>query len=342
MRILLFLFWGIFFNEGIYAQSFDWDNPLCIASDTGIGGPRYIETNLPLNELAPPQTIEFKLRCKGDVPIYVQPGSSIVSEMHFANRLIREYAPTRTHFTISSTVKYLRTNQQQYRVRNIFDLGGSGSVQGQPLEVPALGAGQYHEFSVKIDISERLFFSNTLPETPKPIEPFYSQTLSVTQKKDANSTQNYAPYPIWIVSTFDTFPDPCVTPGPMVIVPPQIDFGTLNREDLEESVKKRFFFRVARLSEDTCNYNLYPIITFKATDPVINDEIYLNNGTILSLEEVHSGFGKIKLNTPMRFGELKPKEFLNLLIEATLRKNPDKPLRGGAFSTVLIYHIEYR
>ena len=114
------------------------------------------------------------------------------------------------------------------------------------------------------------------------------------------------------------------------------------------SVKKSFFFRLGRPASDPCGHSLYPIITFKATDPVVNDEIEIPNGTNLSfvVEDLSLGSTigtkKLQFNTPLRFGELKPQGFLNLYVTANLRKNPEKPLRGGYFSTVMIHHIEFR
>lgn len=338
-KFFLFLLLGICLGQEGYTQNIDWRNPLCIAEDTGMGGPRYFETNFPLNEVAPSQVFEFKLRCRADVESGLYIGGWGNGIYHF-NVDLEQYQPLRKKYDITLTITNLGDGQQSTGYINVFAVRENYL---NPIYFPALGEGRFHDISVKISLSEKILEAGTIPENPKPVRPLYLPLFSISEKGSTLPlSERYAPYVVNLVTTFDKFPDPCVTPGPLIIVPSQIDFGTLNREDLEGSVKNKFFFRVARLSEDTCTYNLYPIITFKATDPVLNDEIYLDNGTILSLEEIHSGFGKIKLNTPMRFGELKPKEFLNLLIEATLRKNPDKPLRGGAFSTVVIYHIELR
>ncbi|OYQ81651.1 hypothetical protein B9T19_03010 [Ignatzschineria sp. F8392] len=348
LQAILIFFLGIVIITPNYAQKgYDWNNPLCIASDTGLGGPRYIETNLPLNEVAPAQTIEFRLRCKGDVPIFVQTQTGSGGVSIFASKIVNQYQPTFKVFDVETTVVALNSGETQKSSLYVFDI--AASHLGEQLFLPALGEGQFHEFSVKINISERVVKPRVIPENPKPINPFYIPLFSVIDNSsDVQLEKRYAPYPLYLVSTFDTFPDPCVTPGPMVVVPPQVDFGTLNREDLVKSVKKSFFFRIGRSVDDTCNYNLYPIITFKATDPVVNDEIEISNGTNLSfvVEDLSSGSTigtkKLQFNTPLRFGELKPQGLLNLYITANLRKNPEKPLRGGYFSTVMIYHIEFR
>ncbi|GGZ77378.1 hypothetical protein GCM10007161_05720 [Ignatzschineria indica] len=348
LQAILIFFLGIVIITPNYAQKgYDWNNPLCIASDTGLGGPRYIETNLPINEVAPAQTIEFRLRCKGDVPIFVQTLTGSGGVSIFANNIVNQYLPTTGIFDVETTVVALNSGKTQTSSLYVFDIA-AGDL-GEQLFLPALGEGQFHEFSVKINISERVVKPRVIPENPKPINPFYIPLFSVVDNSsDVQLEKRYAPYPLYLVSTFDTFPDPCVTPGPMVVVPPQVDFGILNREDLVQSVKKSFYFRLARPSNDTCGHSLYPIITFKAMDPVVNDEIEISNGTSLSfvVEDLSSGSAigtkKLQFNTPLRFGELKPQGLLNLYVTANLRKNPEKALRGGYFSTVMIYHIEFR
>lgn len=350
LQAILIFFLGIVIITPNYAQKgYDWNNPLCIASDTGLGGPRYIETNLPINEVAPAQTIEFRLRCKGNVPIFVQTQTGSGGVSIFANNIVNQYLPTTGIFDVETTVVALNSGETQKSSLYVFDI--AASHLGKQLFLPALGDGQFHEFSVKVNISERVVKPRVIPENPKPINPFYIPLFSVIDDSSGLQLEKrYAPYPLYLVSTFDTFPDPCVTPGPDIIVPTDIDFGNLNREDLLSGVTKRFPFRIVRSSQDTCGYNLYPIVTFKPMDPTVNDEIYLQNGTILTLTGKHYSpngnsdvdYGRLKMNTPMRLGELKPGEIVNIFVDATLRKNPNKALRGGHFSSVLVYHIEYR
>lgn len=105
---------------------------------------------------------------------------------------------------------------------------------------------------------------------------------------------------------------------------------------------------LSRPKEDSCNYQLYPIITFDATDTVLNDDIYLTNGTILSLNATkHSSqgsenFGKLKFNMPIRLGEVNLGERVSLAMIANLRKKPNAVIKTGPFSTSVIYRIEYR
>ena len=347
LQAILIFFLGMVIITPNYAQKeYDWNKPLCIASDTGLGGPRYIETNLPLNEKAQLQTVEFTLRCKADIPILIQTQTGANSI--FADKLIREYLPTHAIFDVTTIVAVLNTGEIQKSILKVFDT--AANRPGNVIHLEPLGKNQFYELSVRVTVHEKIFRARVIPEKPQSISPLYIPLFSVVDRSSGLQKNKYAPYPLYLVSTFDKFPDPCVTPGPDIIVPTDIDFGNLNRENLLSGVTKRFPFRIVRSSQDTCGYNLYPIVTFKPMDPTANDEIYLQNGTILTLTGKHYSpngnsdvdYGRLKMNTPMRLGELKPGEIVNIFIDATLRKNPNKALRGGHFSSVLVYHIEHR
>lgn len=342
--ILRCFFCTFFFIPSYMEGAVNWREPLCIDIETGLAGPRYIETNLPLNEVVPPQVIEFKLRCRADVKSRIVTTNAGAQIHGFVSRL-NQYAPTEALYNITTTATNLGNGETTKSLSKVFSPGEG--YPGPVISLPILGPGKHHEIAVKVALSEKIFKAGIIPENPKPVLPLHMPLISVAIGRD-DPIQGYALYPIFLVTTFDEFPDPCVTPGPNVYVPSDVNFGTLNREDLDKGVKKVLFFRVARPAFDTCSYSLYPIITFKSTDLVVNDDIQLPNGTELSfiLEDFSSGSTtspeKLKLNIPLRFSELKPSGLLNLRLTANLKKSSNRPLKGGFFSTVLIYHIEYR
>ncbi|WP_133243406.1 hypothetical protein [Ignatzschineria cameli] len=254
---------------------------------------------------------------------------------------LQQYRPDDQGFMIYSEVKTLYGSF--FNSLNFFKM--EASEQGQPIDLPPLGAGKYHEIDVTIGLSVKVFYATYFPENPKPISPLYLPILNVFEK---STRPTYAPYNVIVTMGMENDPDPCVTPGLNIRAPQDIDFGTLNKEMLEEVVSERFSMRLIRSIDDHCQQPLYPIITFKATEPILNNEIQLSNGTLLSLDAVlhspHGGgdLGKLQFNTPIRLGKLNLEDLVLLSIEAKLRKNPNKSLKGGPFSTTVIYHVEYR
>lgn len=323
-----------------YGQNpINWGNPLCISEDLGIGGPRYLDTNLPLNKTSLAQNFEFKLRCKGDVAIHVQQLSGTGGVSIFSRRLLEDYLPSEAFFEVNTTVTYLNTNKVQKSTLKVFDI--AKSTTDGPMSIKALGPNQIHEFSVRVEIPPKVFNATRIPDPPKIAPPFYAPLFSIAEDGLNSGRSDYGPYPTFLVSTFDDYQDPCVSKPLLVIAPSVVDFGVMNREDLVASVSRDFFFRITRRDEGTCTQPLYPIITFKTTEDIVNDELHLNNGTILSLHDELS-YGQIKYNQPMRLGELRSDSLINMKINANLRKNPNKSLRAGEFATTLIYSLEYR
>lgn len=327
---------------GYSQKQTNWNDPLCIASDTGMGGPRYIETTFPLTDFfGSPQKYHFNLRCRADVPIKIEPDNSGTTEAEAFVASLQQYKPIQeAFFTYTNVV----TNYGEST--NIFDVFKLNAHRpGKTIYLPVLGPGKYHEFPVNIELSVKIFQPGYQPENPKPISPLYLPILNVTQ---IGGQPSYAPYEIIVAMGIDAYPDPCITPTVNIGHPGDIDFGAMSKEDLNQTITKNLSLRISRSAKDSCSYPLYPIITFSATDPVVNDNIELKNGTLLSLDGVkHSSrgnenFGKLKFNTPIRLGEIGLDENIILAMEAHLRKNPKKEVKGGAFSTTVIYHIEYR
>lgn len=323
-----------------YAQNRS-NEPLCIASDTGVGGPRYIETDFPLEGILSMERIRFTLRCRADNPIRIEPDNSGSTEAAAFSKSLQQYKPIQQAFFTTTSIKTPYGDSL-----NTFDvLSNKGHKPGPSIDLPRLGPGKYHEISVTIEISVRLFYPGYTPPDPKPISPLYLPVLNAFQLE---GTPVYAPYNVIIVTSVEKSPDPCITPALDVWHPDTIDFGTLKKEDFNSTISDSFIFRLRRPKTDSCSQPLYPIISFKATDPVVNDEIQLKNGTLLSLSAYkHSSngpesFGQLKFNTPIRLGKIGLDEAIVLEVDANLRKNPSQTIKPGPFSTTVIYHIEYR
>ena len=324
-----------------YSQNIN--TPLCIASDTGIGGPRYIETTFPVEQfISPLQRVEFKLRCRAEVPIRIEPNNTATPEAEALLAGLRKYRPRQEGFNIYSKVT---SKREHYLSSYDFFKNRLTFMEGGIINLPALGPGKYHDISVVIELSTKVFEATYFPEDPEPLPTLYLPVFLATQ---TSGSPMYAPYEVIVVMAADAFPDPCITPTVNIGHPGDIDFGAMSKEDLNQTITKNLSLRISRSAKDSCSYPLYPIITFSATDPVVNDNIELKNGTLLSLDGVkHSSrgnenFGKLKFNTPIRLGEIGLDENIILAMEAHLRKNPKKEVKGGAFSTTVIYHIEYR
>lgn len=325
-----------------YAQNRS-NEPLCIASDTGVGGPRYIETTFPIDGfISNPETVSFNLRCKGDVPIKIVPDNNGSPEAKAFIHSLEQYKPRQKAFYIYTTVK---TSTGKI-LKNKFDVFEQSATEpGEPIYLDALGPGKFHNLSVEIYIANKIFDVPDKPTNPTPIASLYLPILDVSQN---GGQPSYAPYNIILAMGMDAFPDPCITPALDVWHPDTIDFGTLKKEDFNSTISDSFLFRLRRPKTDSCSQPLYPIISFKATDPVVNDEIQLKNGTLLSLSAYkHSSngsesFGQLKFNTPIRLGKIGLDEAIVLEVDANLRKNPSQTIKPGPFSTTVIYHIEYR
>jgi len=132
----------------------------------------------------------------------------------------------------------------------------------------------------------------------------------------------------------------------VVVLPSRINFGMLDRNKLLEGVNERIHFHFSDdLHDRGCKSNLKPVIRFSSVETVIDNEIHLSNGTILSLysRSLNTGNeeGRVPLNTPVtdidRAGYL-----YNMPLEVKLRTSPDKRLIAGPFSTTIVYQIEYR
>ena len=129
-----------------------------------------------------------------------------------------------------------------------------------------------------------------------------------------------------------------VTPS----APREIDFGTLDHNQLAQSVMSdRFFFRFEDdLVNQECNSTVEPIVRFSSAEKVVDNEIYLANGTILSLYTNQDE--KIPLDTPItNIHRISPSSY-QIIMKANLRSNPNQPLIAGPFSTTVVYQIEYR
>lgn len=339
LQIALLGLLGITYFKPGYSQNIN--TPLCIASDTGVGGPRYIETEFPLNGILSMERIQFTLRCRADNPIKIEPDNSGSAEAAAFAKSLQQYRPSQQAFFVTTSISTSEGNSS-----NTFNvLNNKEHKPGPSIHLPQLGPNKYHEITVTIEISVRLFYPSYTPPEPKPISPLYLPVLNVFQTK---GTPVYAPYNVIVVTSVEKSPDPCIAPALDVDHPDTIDFGTLKKEDLNTTISNSFFFILRRPQTDSCSQPLYPIISFKATDPVINDEIQLRNGTILSLSAYkHSSHGEesfdqLKFNTPIRLGKIGLGEAIVLAVDAYLRKNPNKSIQAGPFSTTIIYHLEYR
>lgn len=131
------------------------------------------------------------------------------------------------------------------------------------------------------------------------------------------------------------------------LVPREIDFGTLDHNQLLQGVSEKIYFRFIDDTQDQgCISTLKPIVRFSSAEKVVDNEIHLSNGTILSFYNQTTGApnkgGKIPLDTPIADIYQISDSVYQIIMDANLRSNPNQPLIAGPFSTTVVYQIEYR
>lgn len=139
----------------------------------------------------------------------------------------------------------------------------------------------------------------------------------------------------------------CVPGVVTPIVTREVDFGTLDYNQLAEGVSKKIYFRfVDDLQDQGCVSPLKPIVRFSSAEKVVDNEIHLSNGTILSFYNQTTGTPnqgeKIPLDTPITHIYKISESTYQIIMDAKLRSNPNQPLISGPFSTAVVYQIEYR
>lgn len=312
----------------------------CIASDA-VPSTRVIETDLGLNQITPGEVVEFRLSCKGELRLSINMLAATAALYSFPRKLREAYHPSDAFLEVRTNVTYL--NNPSIVFRSVLDVFNHSRIDnGTSLNIPSLGAGKTHEFSVRIEVLPKRFFATVMPDPlvrPEPLVVAY--LFSISEHVQSAADMKYAPYPVGFRPIFDAEKEPCIVKPPTVFVRDVVDFGVIDRADFQDPIQERFMFKIIRNEEDTCQSPPIPIVTFKSNETVINNEIYLDNGTILSLEDLKK-YGKIKLNQPMDLGEMEADGSVGMFLNAELRRNPSKPLKTGEFSTVLIYNVEYR
>ncbi len=139
----------------------------------------------------------------------------------------------------------------------------------------------------------------------------------------------------------------CIPGAVTPFVPREIDFGTLDHNQLLQGVSEKIYFRFTDdIDAQGCISTLKPIVRFSSAEKVVDNEIHLSNGTILSFYNQTPGTsnqgGKIPLDTPItNIYQISPSSY-QIIMDAKLRSNPNQPLIAGPFSTTVVYQIEYR
>lgn len=139
----------------------------------------------------------------------------------------------------------------------------------------------------------------------------------------------------------------CIPGAVTPFVPREIDFGTLDYNQLSQGVSEKVYFRFFDdIEKQGCVSPLKPIVRFSSAEKVVDNEIHLSNGTILSFYNQTPGTsnqgGKIPLDTPItNIYQISPSSY-QIIMDAKLRSNPNQPLIAGPFSTTVVYQIEYR
>lgn len=139
----------------------------------------------------------------------------------------------------------------------------------------------------------------------------------------------------------------CIPGAVTPFVPREIDFGTLDYNQLSQGVSEKIYFRFTDdVDAQGCISTLKPIVRFSSAETVVDNEIHLSNGTILSFYNQTPGTsnqsGKIPLDTPItNIYQISPSSY-QIIMDAKLRSNPNQPLIAGPFSTTVVYQIEYR
>lgn len=86
--------------------------------------------------------MRFNLRCRADVPITIEPDNSGTPQaIDFVNSL-QQYRPKQKSSSIYTEVA---TNYGSFiNLFNVFEMGSE--KPGNPIYLPVLGPGKYHEF----------------------------------------------------------------------------------------------------------------------------------------------------------------------------------------------------
>lgn len=245
----------------------------CIASDA-VPSTRIIETDLGLNQITPGEVVEFRLRCKGELRLYLQVLTGNWTLSSFSKTLLEAYKPSDAFLEVRTNVTYLNNPSMVYR--SVLDVFNHNKIdKGTPLDIPPLGAGKTHEFSVRIEVLPKRFFATVMPDPlVKPGPYMVAYLLSISEKVQSAADMRYSPYVVGFRPIFDAEKEPCIVKPPTVFVRDVVDFGVIDRADFQDPIQERFMFKIIRNEEDTCQSPPIPIVTFKSNETVINNEIY--------------------------------------------------------------------